>query len=37
MQVGGTRTLAIPYDLGYGKAGSLPKIPAMPACCSKSS
>ena len=27
MQVGGTRTLAIPYDLGYGTAGSLPKIP----------
>ncbi|MGK5063824.1 FKBP-type peptidyl-prolyl cis-trans isomerase [Janthinobacterium sp. LB3P112] len=27
MQVGGTRTLAIPYDLGYGKAGSAPKIP----------
>lgn len=27
MQVGGTRTLAIPYDLGYGKAGSPPKIP----------
>lgn len=28
MQVGGTRTLAIPYGLGYGKAGSPPKIPA---------
>ena len=27
MQAGGTRTLAIPYDLGYGKAGSSPKIP----------
>ena len=27
MQVGGTRVLAIPYDLGYGKVGSLPKIP----------
>ena len=27
MQVGGTRVLAIPYDLGYGKAGSPPKIP----------
>ena len=27
MQVGGTRTLAIPYDLGYGKVGSPPKIP----------
>ncbi|MGK5077430.1 FKBP-type peptidyl-prolyl cis-trans isomerase [Janthinobacterium sp. HLX7-2] len=27
MKEGGTRTLAIPYDLGYGKAGSLPKIP----------
>ena len=27
MKVGGTRTLAIPYDLGYGKAGSAPKIP----------
>ncbi len=27
MQVGGTRTLAIPYDLGYGTGGSLPKIP----------
>ena len=27
MKVGGTRTLASPYDLGYGKAGSAPKIP----------
>ena len=27
MQVGGTRRLAIPYDLGYGTAGSAPKIP----------
>ena len=27
MQVGGTRRLAIPYDLGYGAAGSPPKIP----------
>jgi FKBP-type peptidyl-prolyl cis-trans isomerase FkpA len=27
MKAGSTRTLAIPYDLGYGKAGSLPKIP----------
>jgi FKBP-type peptidyl-prolyl cis-trans isomerase FkpA len=27
MKEGGTRTLAIPYDLGYGKAGSPPKIP----------
>ena len=28
MQVGGTRVLAIPYDLGYGKAGKPPVIPA---------
>lgn len=27
MQVGGTRTLAIPYDLGYGTAGRSPLIP----------
>lgn len=27
MQEGGTRRLSIPYDLGYGKAGSPPKIP----------
>ena len=27
MKEGGARTLAIPYDLGYGKAGSPPKIP----------
>ena len=27
MKVGGTRILSIPYDLGYGKAGSAPKIP----------
>ncbi|MGK5012296.1 FKBP-type peptidyl-prolyl cis-trans isomerase [Janthinobacterium sp. MDB2-8] len=27
MQVGGTRILSIPYDLGYGKAGKLPSIP----------
>lgn len=27
MQVGGTRVLAIPYDLGYGKAGKSPSIP----------
>ena len=27
MKVGGTRILSIPYDLGYGKAGSPPKIP----------
>ena len=27
MKEGGTRILSIPYDLGYGKAGSPPKIP----------
>ena len=27
MQVGGTRTLAIPYDLGYGKVGKPTAIP----------
>ncbi|WP_257638167.1 FKBP-type peptidyl-prolyl cis-trans isomerase [Janthinobacterium sp. UMAB-56] len=27
MKVGGTRILSIPYDLGYGKAGSPPKVP----------
>ena len=28
MQVGATRRLSIPYDLGYGKAGKPPVIPA---------